>query len=262
MKYFCVSDVHANFDALKKALDEAGFDANNPEHHFCSLGDLLDRGKQTIECLEFVNSLPRKTLIRGNHEDLFEDVVRRQDFLSHDISNGTVQTFKDLAMNKMPKDLDSYQQTDFIINTANTNSLYRAYSRELVDFAEIGDHILVHGWIPCFLTMHGNGSIRTYSFQNDWRENGDWSRARWINGMECWHCGIKEEDKTIVCGHWHTSFGHFNYHNAETSLDNILYMFEVPKVNFDPFIDEGIVAIDASSAISNKINCYVFEVNQ
>ena len=26
MKYFCVSDVHANFDALKKALDEAGFD--------------------------------------------------------------------------------------------------------------------------------------------------------------------------------------------------------------------------------------------
>ena len=74
-KYFIVADVHGYFDILNQSLKEAGFDENNPEHFFVSLGDLLDRGKQPRECLQFVNSLERKILIRGNHEDLMEEMI-------------------------------------------------------------------------------------------------------------------------------------------------------------------------------------------
>lgn len=249
MKYFCVSDVHSNYDALMEALSNAGFDANNSEHHFISLGDLLDRGKQPLECIRFVNNLPRKTLIRGNHEDLFDDVMARGYFLYHDFSNGTYNTFLDLSSdNTNPESIQ-----DMIISI-NQNEEYNTYRNSLVNYAEIGNYILVHGWIPCIKKDN------KYLYQSDWRQYGDWKRARWLNGMLCWHSGIVEEDKTIVCGHYHTSFGHYLYHNKGLSLEDAENADQYRQVVFDPFIDEGIAAIDATSAMSNKVNCYVFEV--
>jgi len=75
--YFCVSDVHSFYDEMIEALDNAGFDIENPNHIFISLGDLLDRGPKPKECLEFVNRLPknRKILIKGNHERLMEQCI-------------------------------------------------------------------------------------------------------------------------------------------------------------------------------------------
>ena len=49
-KLFIVSDVHSYFNEMIQALSNAGFDRNNPNHIFVSLGDLLDRGKQSVEC--------------------------------------------------------------------------------------------------------------------------------------------------------------------------------------------------------------------
>ena len=43
-KLFVVSDVHSFYNHLIKALNEKGFDKNNPDHWFVSCGDLLDRG--------------------------------------------------------------------------------------------------------------------------------------------------------------------------------------------------------------------------
>ena len=67
MKYFCVSDVHGFFNFLKQSLNEAGFDASNPEHCLINLGDIFDRGSEPSQCLRFVNSLPNRILMRGNH---------------------------------------------------------------------------------------------------------------------------------------------------------------------------------------------------
>ena len=70
--YFVVSDVHSFYNEMMYALVKAGFDKDNKNHIFVSLGDLLDRGPDAVKCLEFVNSLPveRKILIKGNHERL------------------------------------------------------------------------------------------------------------------------------------------------------------------------------------------------
>lgn len=73
MKYFVISDIHSFCDEMITALKSAGFEENNPEHTLISCGDLLDRGDKSIETLRYINALPRKILIRGNHEDLLED---------------------------------------------------------------------------------------------------------------------------------------------------------------------------------------------
>lgn len=40
-KFFVISDVHSFFSEMMEALDKAGFEADNVNHVFVSLGDLL-----------------------------------------------------------------------------------------------------------------------------------------------------------------------------------------------------------------------------
>jgi hypothetical protein len=67
--------------------------------------------------------------------------------------------------------------------------------------------------------------------------------------MDMANNGIIEENKTIVCGHWHTGYGHYCIHNqGESQYDS-----------FDIYEDKGIIAIDAMTAYSNKINVLIIE---
>ena len=151
--------------------------------------------------------------------------------------NGTVQTVLDLY--------DSSVETSYISDQTLIEFILKfepwlTYWNSLINYAKIEDKIFVHGWIPsfeCDNKMH---------IEKDW-ENGDWSTAKWLNGMYAWSTGAKLEDKTIYCGHWHTEWGHTNLHNKKEKI-------------YEPFIDDGIVALDACTVISNKCNCITFEI--
>lgn len=230
MKYFIVSDVHGFYRPLMEALNNAGFDKENPDHTFVSLGDLLDRGINTIQCLKFVNSLERKILIKGNHEDLLESCLWKQQFGRHDYHNGTVQTVCDLC-----GDVFDINSSDEMFKKARKNEDWLDYKKQLIDFHEGSDFVFVHGWIPIWC--------------NEWRR-GLWGKARWLNGMEYYQTE-KADDKTVFCGHWHASWGHCHIEHKCSEFDD--------DAIFDPFIDDGIVAIDACVAYTGKINCFVLE---
>lgn len=244
MKYFIVSDVHSYFDILKQSLKDAGFDENNPEHFFVSLGDLLDRGKQPRECLQFVNSLERKILIRGNHEDLMEEMIAFHYPRTHDLSNGTWYTAVDLTGKENVND---------VLISMKDDEDYNIYINSTIDYYETKTGIFVHGWIPCFYFSYGYGGVKhDWSKNINWREVHDWKPYRWLNGMEAWKNGIREKDKTIFCGHWHTSFGNYRYHQSGDCEFG-------DTADFGPFIDTGIVALDACTHFSKKINVYILE---
>lgn len=256
-KYFVVADVHGYYNQLKTALDEAGFDINNPEHILISLGDLLDRGEKPLECLRFVNGLAsnRKILIRGNHEDLTRACFSRSSFGYHDYSNGTADTILRLGDFGMITDIDE------VFKNAKTNPQWLLYEDSLVDFAEIGDKIFVHGWIPCFAddeNMYHSKNVK-YTFNDDWRV-GNWERARWINGMDAWNQGVKIDGKTVFCGHWHTSWARAHIDKSGVEWDNDRSTnTDHRKADFSPWVKDGIVALDACTAYSHKINVYTFE---
>lgn len=244
MKWFISADVHGYFDILKKALDEAGFDRNNPEHFFVSLGDLLDRGKQPRECLQFVNSLERKILIRGNHEDLMKEMIAVRYPRTHDLSNGTWYTAVDLT---------GKENVDDVLISMKNDEYYNRYINSTIDYYETKTGIFVHGWIPCFYWEGFSGVKKSWEYDNNWRDTLNWKPYRWLNGMEAWRNGIIEKDKTIYCGHWHSSWGNSRYHSDGLEFGE--------KANFNPFIDNGIVALDACTHFSKKINVYVLEEN-
>ena len=99
IKYFCSSDIHSFYDEWLDALNNRGFDLTDSNHKIIICGDLFDRGDRSRECFEFVKKLAdenRLIYIRGNHEDLLEDLVNNiysmKRINSHHVSNGTVQT--------------------------------------------------------------------------------------------------------------------------------------------------------------------------
>ena len=62
---------------------------------------------------------------------------------------------------------------------------------------------------------------------------------------------VTEAGKTIVCGHWHTSYGHSKFEGKGTEFGK--------DADFSPYIAPGIIALDACTARSGIVNYIVIE---
>lgn len=260
--YFVSSDIHSYYDEYLFSLSQKGFDINNPNHVLIICGDLFDRGPKSRELLDFLFNLPedRRILIRGNHEDLLLDIFNDGYIKSYDVSNGTVNTITNIC------------QCDKSFVFSNLKACYEILEMEglfeLIDsmknYYEIGDYIFVHGWIPTkhelSPTMH-----LVHRPNKDWRnaDPEDWEDSRWTNGMQAFYSNCGEKGKTIVCGHWHTSYGHARrqhrklsdkeYSKLEFGEDACFDIFEHTRYN------KSIIALDACTAHTGKVNVFKFE---
>jgi UDP-2,3-diacylglucosamine pyrophosphatase LpxH len=251
-KFFVTSDVHSFFNELMVALNEKGFDKNNKDHILCICGDLFDRGNQTVELFEFVKELQKQDrliYIRGNHEDLIFDCMNeiKQGRLpsSHHFHNQTVKTICQFC-GENEWIVHDLSWRDKICETMQP--ILDFINKNCVDCAEIGDFVLVHGWIPCHQGLD--------DFRNANRE--DWKRARWDNGMEMWrNPKNRVEGETVICGHYHCSYGwsHIDQKYKEFPCKSHKHF----QYSFQPWIKEGIIAIDSCCAYSGKLNCIVLE---
>ena len=66
MKFAFLSDIHGNLPALEIALKESG----NVDGYFI-LGDVVNYGPWSNECVQLINTLPNCIKILGNHEEYF-----------------------------------------------------------------------------------------------------------------------------------------------------------------------------------------------
>ena len=256
MRYYVTADVHGYFTELKKALTEQGFFQDPEPHKLIVCGDLYDRGMEALQLQAFIMELMEQDqviLIRGNHEDLAMSLLnnwhRRSYLQSHHHTNGTIDTLCQLTGCSLR---ELYTNTDNVGRAFLKSSYMQHIIPSMVDYYETDHCIFVHGWIPCIPISVASNEM-AYTPIPDWR-NADkdlWDKARWINGMEAAHAGIREPGKTIVCGHWHCSFGHCRYEQDGGEFDN--------NPNFSPYCAEGIIALDACTPRSGKVNCIVID---
>lgn len=260
MKLYVVADVHGFYSELIKALKEAGWFEDPGPKRLVVCGDMMDRGREALKMQAFMMELMEKgelIFIRGNHEDLMlvmlDDIIDNfapfKDYDSYHIRNGTLDTAAQLIMFTFPEFVK--HSKDFVFKTKHTDFVKKLIPAS-VNYLETKNHIFVHGWIPC--NANRTYGYTQYSFKPDWRKATDeeWKRARWINGMDAAvFFDVIEFGKTIVCGHWHTSYGHARLHKKCTEWG--------PDAIFTPFNDHGIMALDACTAHSGKINCVVIE---
>lgn len=255
MRYYVTSDIHSYFTLFKEALTKQGFFEDEEPHKLVICGDLFDRGFEALELQNFIVDLMEKDqviLIRGNHEDLMLDLIRdwkqKSYLFYHHGRNGTVDTA--LRLTGITRE-NFFYEPDKVLEHLLKSSFITQILPAMQNYFETDHYIFTHGWIPCLSVQNAAG--KNYMPIHDWRTISKeyWDNSRWINGMEAAHDGILEKNKTIVCGHWHCSFGHSRYENdgeefGETS-------------NFNPYYAEGIIAIDGCTAYSGQVNCIIIE---
>lgn len=249
MKFFVISDIHSYYDEMIAALNEAGFDPNNENHWLIGCGDYLDRGEKPGAVINYLRSLPRKTLVKGNHDDMLIELFDRGVAYSHDIHNGTVNTIYRLGYGNS----DTDDVWDECLRAAQ--HIYQPFYDTMVDYFETEHYIFVHSWIPLIcqdnLPKHYTRG-RKWAFNDDWRNasNFEWQEARWPNPFELANRGFKP-DKTIVFGHWHASW-------PRAMLDFTSKEWG-DKADFSIYHGDGFIGIDACTAYSKKVNVLVIE---
>jgi len=257
MRYYVVSDVHGYYSILRKTLKTKGYFDDKEPHKLIICGDVFDRGNETLKMQSFISELIEKDeviLIRGNHEDLMIDLVSDlQIGFSGSLrgvhySNGTTMSLLDLTNSNL---LEARHNPQEIANQFYDTVFYKKILPKMMDYYETKNYVFVHGWIPC--SELRSGYDVKYLYQDDWREANKerWDIARWTNGMYAASQGVIEPNKTIVCGHWHTSYGH-------SILDGKCSEFG-KDADFSPYYARGIIAVDACTAHTGKVNCVVLE---
>ena len=129
---------------------------------------------------------------------------------------------------------------------ARQTVFYQKILPSMKDYYETEHYIFVHGWIPCVREANGR-----YTRLDDWRTvpKQEWEKARWYNSIDA--AQAVTGPKTIVCGHWHCSYGHSRYEHKGSEFDS--------DADFSPYYAPGIIAIDACTAVSGRVNCIVVE---
>ncbi|MCR4661860.1 MAG: metallophosphoesterase [Clostridia bacterium] len=255
MKYYVVSDTHGFYTLTIEALKEKGYFDYNGDKKIIICGDLLDRGKEPNELVNFTYEKMKNNelvFVRGNHEDLFLDLFDNFlkyymycSFPHHHQTNGTLASFYELA-GEIGDTSDAGLE---MLNNVKNNHFYNYIIPNSVNYFETKNYVFTHGWIPSEYNENNN----KFEVLTDWRELDEktWSDARWLNGMSYANLGAILDNKTIVCGHWHASWGHHYLENKNNEFGS--------EADYSPFYAKGIIAIDACTALSNQVNCIVID---
>lgn len=256
MKYFVVSDVHSFYTPFMKALDESGFFTCSEPRKLIICGDFFDRGGEALLVQKEISRLLDEgdtILLRGNHEDLMVDMLEFIEetkgtdavFNTNYRRNGTIQTLCDLTGST---GADIINDPQSVVDAMRETVAYTKIFPAAIDYLETSHYVFTHGWIPCE-DANARLNFPPVTF-DDWRNanKNDWKCARWMDYLAGIEKNVKVPGKTIVCGHRSTRYGNVTYNK----IDN-------PDHVFDPFFYDGLIAIDATTVLSGKVNCLVLE---
>ena len=260
MKLFVISDIHSFYTPMKKALDEKGFEINNPDHLLIVCGDLFDRGEETLKVLDYINSVPNKILIKGNHEILLMDMLYRMWPEWHDKSNGTMRTFDHLIDRFILKDENN--EYDMLDAYETVKKEMKKFQEQFVNYFETKNYIFVHSWIPLEIFYTGD-ELFPIKDRTDWKEKWrdasqyEWNEAMWVNPFDTAQDGLNKTGKTIVFGHWHCSYGWYLEKEKKNEPCGEFGDFAI----WEPYINEeqGIIGIDRCTAYTGECNVLILE---
>lgn len=68
---FAIGDIHGAYKALVQCLERSGF--NKEEDELIQLGDVVDGWSEVYECVEELLTIKKLIVIKGNHDDWFND---------------------------------------------------------------------------------------------------------------------------------------------------------------------------------------------
>lgn len=161
--FFSMSDIHGHFKKAAKALLYAI--QNSAGHDFVFMGDLIDRGPQSLSCMtlpyfaEMSNRFEEVISIMGNHEEVFSVFLR----------NPNAQSEANVRMMGGGDILSGLRETPKLIEDVNR------YMSSLVPFHTNGDLVITHA-IPSPRSPLSEQTEDMFRWNASDMADGDWSR--------------------------------------------------------------------------------------
>ena len=116
----------------------------------------------------------------------------------------------------------------------------------------------MHSWIPCATQSpkYFYDNLEEIGYREDWRNatQTEWSDATWGCPWKKAKEGFNKTDKTIVCGHWHTS-DFFNNLTKQKKKD----IYDCPIFKSKKY---KLIGLDACTAGSHKVNIFVLNEDE
>ena len=260
-KLYIISDIHGFYQEMIEALNQAGFDENNENHLLVSCGDAFDRGPNSLAIYNYLKGLEEKgkaIVLKGNHSLFLIDYLNGKNVSPFNyLRNGTDETLADFLHQTKPfetwtilNDIKEPTYGDFAkwisdakkqINTEYPELLKWLETRPY--YYETENYILTHGGID----THAPDWHKPHCYLHHYR---DWDACMWDDGS-FFGKEIKNTDKTVVIGHFGTCDLREMY-----GLDFDKSPNEILKRD-----DGRVIAIDATTVLSHKVNVLVLEDN-
>ncbi len=237
MKLFIATDIHGHASIMKRTLEKAGFVIGAKDHLLICCGDYFDRGHENLDVLKFLESIPNKLLIEGNHEQMLADMMQTGKVYSVAGGNGTILTINEFFGE------DAIAPDGTLRMAPHKKRRIRKFLNDTVDYFETEHFIFVHGWIP--LAIEDGYYVR----KPYWRRSpvGDFANSRWLKWNELYgYFHLAPEEKTLICGHRSAEYG-------------IYFDSKRPEGSSLPFFGKGLIALDAATVASGRINLLVIE---
>lgn len=221
MRRFVVGDIHGCYDELKDLLEKVKFSESDILY---GVGDYCDRGKQNLDVLRFLMSLPNFVGVIGNHDiwpyqyleaDLYDKRLSRDVEQAWYYNGGgfTLKEFRDLDTFEKIKIKNWYGNLKFqidledvvIIHTASPNTQSDKYKN--LDLKTMLSENLCEKDYDSFVWDRSLDNC-VFSSEKNHKKDLDYFRKLW------------NKDKWTIYGHTpHVSDG--PYYNNEFQLINI-----------------------------------------
>lgn len=224
MRIIAISDIHGCYAALQNLLERVKY--NKHKDRLIIVGDLVDRGPQSKEVVQYVRELSLSydvQVIGGNHDDMFtlwlDSPNQIPEYEEQNIGGSkTIWSFCD---NKIYKDIDHLRlhlQEQFEPEISFLKSLPEYIEDEYFNFVHAGINPHIKDW----------RTSDSYYFKRD--------RKVFLNS-------IHEHNKIFVFGHTPTKY-----------LNN-------DKENHNIWVGQNRIGIDGGCVFGGQLNALIIEEN-
>jgi serine/threonine protein phosphatase 1 len=205
MREFVIGDLHGAYRAVKQCLEAVNFDYK--KDRLIQLGDVVDRNPEVFECVEESLKLKHLIVVRGNHDDWFDEFCQTGRHPVEWLQGGkaTARSNWNYSQGKSGRSLSDYELIKKLTPEHIPES-HRAFFKQL-QLYYIGRHgrCFVHAsfnrFFP-FTTQH----LSTYYWDRDlWRAAVEWQRSQHIYNRRA-PFEIKTAFKEIYIGHSPTTY--------------------------------------------------------
>lgn len=199
-KIYVMSDIHGCFNTFEAMLKKIKFSIDD---HLYIMGDIIDRGKFSMDMIKFCMNSKNITLIRGNHEQMMldaVDLIRNYDN-NYELTQDEVLTAKDWFHNGGIITYDGFK-----LETKESQEEILSYLEDLKDYKLVAVNnrkfLLVHAglYIPEGKNIPEDISLDTILSANIKNSMHLYVREGFLEAKE--HI----RDTTIVFGHTPVSY--------------------------------------------------------